>query len=438
MSAPDYWLDQLVQAAQRFDRGQARRTGRRRAIEKLKRGDRKVSLDAIEEPERLAQRLLSMDLPGTIDQVVRNFCKGEAAPARERIEQVFLESIILQDDLVPIGFLHKAQAVARYVGRIVTKLGGRTKFGTGFMISDRLLLTNHHVLPLPSIARKSRVQFDYVEIAGGDINVPTDVALDPETLFVADKDLDFAVVAVQANHPPIGAGGWIPLISASGKAMVGERVNIIQHPGGEPQQIAIRANQIVDIDGHFLIYETDTRKGSSGSPVLNDQWQLAALHHAGVPRRDGHDRILLTDGEPWDRRPGTVHRIDWVANEGTRISSITAFLKEWADGQELAIKGLIENTGRQPPPTSTGLPPSLGSDSASATAPAWALSGFESAARMSSPQSDAASGTRQWTLPMTVTISIGPPQTEQSNAGGAVAPSPERPEPIEPPEDDVE
>ena len=431
MSAPDYWLDQLVQAAQRFDRGQARRTGRRRAIEKLKRGDRKVSLDAIEEPERLAQRLLSMDLPGTIDQVVRNFCKGEAAPARERIEQVFLESIILQDDLVPIGFLHKAQAVARYVGRIVTKLGGRTKFGTGFMISDRLLLTNHHVLPLPSIARKSRVQFDYVEIAGGDINVPTDVALDPDTLFVADQELDFAVVAVQANHPPIGAGGWIPLISASGKAMVGERVNIIQHPGGEPQQIAIRANQIVDIDGDFLIYETDTRKGSSGSPVLNDQWQLAALHHAGVPRRDGHDRILLTDGEPWDRRPGTVHRIDWVANEGTRISSITAFLKEWADGQELAIKGLIENTGRQPPVTNVGLPPASGAPVTPPAAPAWVVPQAESAEGVPSVSSSGASGMRQWHVPLTVTISVGTPHAVPSKTDGA----PKRAEAPDPPED---
>lgn len=32
-----------------------------------------------------------------------------------------------------------------------------------------------------------------------------------------------------------------------------------------------------------LRYRNHTRPGSSGSPVLNLQWQLVALHHAGQP-----------------------------------------------------------------------------------------------------------------------------------------------------------
>ena len=62
----------------------------------------------------------------------------------------------------------------------------------------------------------------------------------------------------------------------------GEYVNIVQHPNGEPKQLALRENQLVDVLENFLHYQTDTAPGSSGSPVFSDEWEVVALHHSGV------------------------------------------------------------------------------------------------------------------------------------------------------------
>ena len=73
-------------------------------------------------------------------------------------------------------------------------------------------------------------------------------------------------------------------------------------------------------------YETDTAPGSSGSPVFNDQWEVVALHHSGVPRKDEQGRLLTREGGLWTPEMGE-HRIDWVANEGARISRVVRHVK---------------------------------------------------------------------------------------------------------------
>jgi endonuclease G len=50
-----------------------------------------------------------------------------------------------------------------------------------------------------------------------------------------------------------------------------------------------------------------------------------ALHHSGVPRKDDQGRVLRMDGWPWSQGDGD-DAIDWVANEGVRISSILKHL----------------------------------------------------------------------------------------------------------------
>ena len=51
--------------------------------------------------------------------------------------------------------------------------------------------------------------------------------------------------------------------------IVGQWVNIIQHPNGERKQLALRQNNIIDMLDDFLQYETDTAPGSSGSPTFS-------------------------------------------------------------------------------------------------------------------------------------------------------------------------
>ncbi len=108
--------------------------------------------------------------------------------------------------------------------------------------------------------------------------------------------------------------------------MKGEPVYVIQHPRGQPKQVVVRNNLLVDRDEGaetpYLTYEADTDQGSSGSPVFNRQWEVVALHHATEIERDAAGGILARDGSPWDPAdgPGNVRFGDF--NEGVRVSSI--------------------------------------------------------------------------------------------------------------------
>ncbi len=254
-----------------------------------------------------------------------------------------LERILGASQLAGIEFFERGIIAARAVARIeIRNTGGRLSgYGSGVMVSPRLLMTNNHVLGSETEASGSVAQFEYLTTAGGITLEPRPFRLSPRTFFVTSKKLDFTLVAVEevnAAGEQIAARGWCPLIPGSGKAVLGERVNIIQHPGGERMQIAVRDNTVVAVVDDFLQYEADTKPGSSGSPVFNEQWEMAALHHAGVPERDPRGRVLMRDGRPWTGRREDIDRINWIANEGVRISRIVRHVEsESLDARRRAL-----------------------------------------------------------------------------------------------------
>lgn len=258
--------------------------------------------------------------------------------------------ILGSNDLVPILYLHQALAAARAVARIhiYSADGVRLGYGTGFLASPRLLLTNNHVLGNAADAAKCQAEFHYELGADGNTGPSASFPLDPDSLFLTDEELDYTLVAL-GSDPALAAYGRLPLIETPVKPMLGEWVNIIQHPNGEPKQLALRENQVIDELEQFLQYRTDTAPGSSGSPVFNDRWEVVALHHSGVPQRDGQNRILTTDGQVWEPSMGE-QRIAWKANEGVRISQIAAHIKAQPltpEQQELCA-GLFTATASQP------------------------------------------------------------------------------------------
>src|SRR5262249_24438414 len=72
----------------------------------------------------------------------------------------------------------------------------------------------------------------------------------------------------------------------------GDHIAIIQHPYGEPLQVALRDNSLVYDDESAIEYLTNTDYGSSGSPVFNDNWQVIALHSQRV--KDPKSRGVVT------------------------------------------------------------------------------------------------------------------------------------------------
>ncbi|BAQ67154.1 trypsin-like peptidase domain-containing protein [Geminocystis sp. NIES-3709] len=282
----------------------------------------------VETPKRVMKRLIDLELQELASKLIAT--EMVTQPIQSAVKQgeevSLLERIIEEDDLVSSRFLPIGTAVARSVGRITLRQQGRTiGYGTGFLVSPELLLTNHHVLETADIAADSFVEFDFYERQDGTTRPTIIHRFRPRQFFLNDQRLDYAFVAVAPQSDeglPLSDRGFIPLIAESGKVLIGEPVNVIQHPAGEPQQIAIRNNNITDVIDDFLHYAADTERGASGSPVCNMQWVLAALHHSGVPQRNLQGQILMIDGQVFDGRPENAERIAWKANEGVRISSI--------------------------------------------------------------------------------------------------------------------
>jgi hypothetical protein len=158
--------------------------------------------------------------------------------------------------------------------------------GTGWLLTPELLMTNHHVVnarkegealapdaDLVLQAANTTVQFgfDAEGLEGQLVQVTALVAWDPT--------LDYAILRI----PALGRR------ALRRKAKRIEKlpndyvaVNIIQHPEGGTKKLGVRNNLVTASDGPDLRYFTDTKAGSSGSPVLTDAWEVAALHRGAT------------------------------------------------------------------------------------------------------------------------------------------------------------
>ena len=283
-------------------------------------------------PERVEKRLkrLGFDTPTAKLLAGSDVTKPPTAVIDTQTSINTFERILAKNDLMAVNFLERGAKASRPVGRIRVRLAnGNAGFGTGFLVSPRLLLTNNHVLPNAESAALSRVEFDYQDGVDGQPLQAVVFDLEPNVLFLTDVQLDYSLVAVKSlarNNIRLESFGWHPLIETEGKVIIGESVSIIQHPNGEPKQIALRENLLIDVLPNFLHYQTDTAPGSSGSPVFNDQWELVALHHSGVPRRDANGQILNIDGDVWRPEQGE-NRVAWIANEGVRVSRLIQHIR---------------------------------------------------------------------------------------------------------------
>ncbi|MEU1194469.1 serine protease [Streptomyces sp. NPDC005859] len=271
-----------------------------------------------------AKRLL--DQGGVPPAAAVESIRAEALDGPETLERV----IGLTMDLQPWSFLPRGVRAGATVARIsILRNGLERPHATGFMVSPRLLLTNHHVFPNAETVRLCFLEFNAQVTIDNARDAPIRYELDPDTFFTADERLDYALVAVKPavdGRLPGEIFGWNRLIIDQGKIVVNDPVNVIGHPMGRLKEIAVRDNALVQRLDDFLHYRTDTEPGNSGSPVYNDQWEVVALHHQGVPNTDSQGRILRKDGQPWRKGIDSDDTVDYVSNEGTRTSSILKHL----------------------------------------------------------------------------------------------------------------
>ena len=307
---------------------------------------------AAESPERVEARLTRVGLPLPDARAVVEG-REDLSDVSARLSEdarLTIERVLGANDLVGVAYLDEARAASRAVGRIVLRdsRGRVMGFGTGWLCSPRLVMTNHHVLENAAAAKNSVIEFDYELRPDGSLRERTTIPLDPDTFFLTSEALDYSLVAVRGD---VSAFGWLPLYGSADKNVLGEALSIIQHPSGEPKQVALRENRLIDRLPDYLHYETDTAPGSSGSPVFNDSWEVVALHHSGVPRTDAQGRPLRRDGQaigPND--PDTL--IDWIANEGVRVSRILEDLRGKPEAGSALITELL--AANKPPVVAGG------------------------------------------------------------------------------------
>jgi V8-like Glu-specific endopeptidase len=284
-------------------------------------------------PQRIRKRLARLGVSeGEIDALFAagGMSYAPIAPvgSKPSLARVALERIIGRNDLIGVEFLEAALNAAGSVGHVLVKSrSGRVLgHGSGVMVSPRLFLTNNHVLETDASAGASEVQFGYQYEPGGRLRPGRSFRFAHEEFFLTDPALDFTLVAVRVADG-LGEFGHVTLNDDDGRVLVGEYMNIVQHPNGLPKQLAFRDNQVTDLLDDFVHYRADTEPGSSGSPVFNDQWEMVALHHSGVPKRNSQNHILARNGSVWTEEQGDF-AIDWIANEGVRVGRILSFLRE--------------------------------------------------------------------------------------------------------------
>lgn len=205
-----------------------------------------------------------------------------------------LEKIFGANHLRSVAWLARALRASKSVCRIVTPRG----LGSGFLVNSRCVLTNWHVIPDGRIAGSSAVEFNYEEDEHGQLAPVSRFHVTDRCLFT-DVELDVSLVEIDVPKGSASACEFVVAgVARNPTIHVGDHVVIVQHPQGGPKQIALTANQVVNIFGPRLQYTTDTLPGSSGSPVFNDDWKVIAIHHAGgnLVCNDRGERMFANEG----------------------------------------------------------------------------------------------------------------------------------------------
>ncbi|MCA9884631.1 MAG: trypsin-like peptidase domain-containing protein [Anaerolineae bacterium] len=234
-------------------------------------------------------------------------------------------------EFLPIFFLEKGFIVQNAVVRIAIPSMG---FGTGFLVSPSLLVTNNHVLQSKQVADIAQYEFQYQKKIDGTVAEVEIYSSAPDGVFYTNETLDYTLVELAPNPNnklPGDRWGFLPLVQRN--LAEGQNCNIIQHPSSRYKEVALSENEITEIYTNAIRYRTDTEPGSSGSPVFDNGWEIIAVHHARGDKDPENDNV-------------------WLNNEGIRIDKIISDLQQFhtlspqgqAILQELGISSTIEES----------------------------------------------------------------------------------------------
>ena len=116
-------------------------------------------------------------------------------------DSIAMERIMGKSDLFPISYLQMGINAGNSICRVQIRddKGSFIGSGTGFLVSENVLLTNNHVIDSMQTALNSLAEFNYQDDENF-MPFPTyTFLLNPEQLFITDEELDFTLVALKYN-----------------------------------------------------------------------------------------------------------------------------------------------------------------------------------------------------------------------------------------------
>jgi hypothetical protein len=249
---------------------------------------------------------------------------GAGADPTKPSQGGFEETIKTRLPMLDFGVWREKMAAVE--GRVCRVLIDGNAAGTGFLVGPDAVLTNYHVLRAvlaiepkaqrDAAAKRVTCQFDYKALPTGarsdGISVglhPTDWEVDSSPHSPAEKttrpddppptadELDYALVRLtrQIGEEPVppsvpGAPrrGWLTLPVGPLAFVPKDPIIIAQYPDGNPLKVALDTESVIGevANGLRVRYRTNTKHGSSGSPVFDLAWVPVALHHLGDPAAD--------------------------------------------------------------------------------------------------------------------------------------------------------
>ena len=282
---------------------------------------------------------------------VRMRVAREAGPANQALERINNINNFQDKNVI--------DKIAIKAGSVCRILKNGRGWGTGFLVSEDVILTNNHVIPTPDEAGSMLAEFDF-ELSIDDVPKNTSsFKLEPQKFFLTSilntdpsipySGLDFTLIGIQGTgtrgepltkYPPIYIDG------NKGKIIKGESCVIIQHPNGEAKKIVLKDIAFFFETATRIVYESDTLPGSSGSMVLGlGTCEVVALHHSGLPKTNEKNQILTKQGTIADDTTRDED-IDWIGNEGIKISKIVEALQNATlpSSMETVRAALLRNT----------------------------------------------------------------------------------------------
>lgn len=271
------------------------------------------------------------------------------------------EAMYGQNNFLSAHFLTEGAEIQKAIAMVTLKtpigsLPAGSGWGSGFLISNSLFMTNNHVIPSKDFCNDVNMQFMYQENYDSEPAIASEFfETNENSFFHTNASLDYTIVRLKRKpfvfRPPFGgyrfsentaspqlpakyeyadseqleelnylrdfitrdlpissfdparifqifgynAGskyGYVKL-NTSVTYPIGLRLNVIQHPQGRKKEVVVQQNELNDVHTNVIHYFSDTDYGSSGSPVFNNTWDLMALHHARHPSESANEGIRI-------------------------------------------------------------------------------------------------------------------------------------------------